>query len=56
MRETVILRMDGYDRHYECNNHYDAIVLCAGLAKAYANALIEIWQGDKLVLRQTNQL
>lgn len=52
MKQTVILRMDGYDRHYPCDNYYDAIVLCAGLSKAYKNAIIEVWEGSKLMLRE----
>lgn len=52
MKQTVILRMDGYDRHYHCENHYDSTVLAFGLAKAYRNAIIEVWEGSKLMLRE----
>jgi hypothetical protein len=44
---TIILRHDGIDRHYPCENYYDAAVLFDALTRCYPVA--EMWQGDKLI-------
>jgi hypothetical protein len=44
---TIILRHDGIDRNYPCENYYDAVVLFDALIRRYPVA--EMWQGDKLV-------
>lgn len=47
----IILRDEGIDRHYPCNNKYDAIRLFDILCRAqYSQEFrIEMWEGDKMV-------
>ena len=44
---TIILRHDGIDRHYPCENYYDAVVLFAALTHRYR--FVEMWKGDELI-------
>lgn len=46
---TVIVRQDGIDRTYKCDNYYDAIVLFDVFSKHY-NFAVELWHGKELCL------
>jgi hypothetical protein len=47
MAFTVILRQDGIDRAYHCQNKYDAIVLFDALTRA--GGRVEMWEGATMV-------
>jgi hypothetical protein len=47
MQFTVILRHEGVDRTYHCENRFDADVLFDALQSL--NARIELWQGMQLL-------
>ena len=42
---VVILRFDGIDRTYECNNPRDAEVLHDALERRYGGKWVEMWDG-----------
>ena len=45
---TVIMRDDGIDRTFKCENQWDAIVLFDALTRSL-RARVEMWDGEKLV-------
>jgi hypothetical protein len=47
MQFTIILRHEGVDRTYHCENRFDADVLFDALQSL--NARIELWQGMQLL-------
>lgn len=44
---TVIMRHDGVDRTYKCDNKWDAIVLFDAFTRAI-RARVELWHGAQL--------
>lgn len=52
MSHTVIMRNDGIDRTYHCQNYYDAIVIRDALESRYGSATIELWEGKNLLSRR----
>ena len=46
---TVIFRDQGIDRHYPCNNFYDAEILFDALAKLTMPRRIEMWKGKDIL-------
>ncbi len=46
---VVIVRDNGIDRTYKCENKFDAIVLFDALTRGMPRARIEMWDGGELV-------
>lgn len=46
MSYSVILRQGGVDRTYQCENHWDYIVLYDALCDRYGSVVVEGWQGN----------
>lgn len=47
MSHTIILRHQGIDRTYQCQNKFDAIVLFDALTQL--GSRVEMWNGNTLV-------
>lgn len=45
---VVVLKHDGIERTYRCDNWYDAVVLFEALSRGMPRARIEMWSGPTL--------
>lgn len=55
MSHTIILRQDGIDRTYHCQNKFDAIVLFEALSRVLMRCTVEMWQGMTLVQKYDDE-